>query len=125
MVRAPGMEQLHQRLIAASRLVPLEYDETVAYVEHRLRQVGWKDDPTLSREAMKLIHKFSCGIPRRINLICHRLFLYGGLRQKHELTGGDALHVIVELHKEGLLTPVARRSLGEYAGDIKSAQAGT
>lgn len=119
MIRAPGLEQLHQRLIAAAHLKPLEFDETVAYVEHRLRMVGWEKDPLFTDEAMNLIHKFSGGVPRRINLICHRLFLNGGLKQKHELVGADALHVIVELHREGLLTPGARKALGDYVGGIK------
>jgi type II secretory pathway predicted ATPase ExeA len=111
MIRAPGMEQLRQRLIAASHLEPLKLSETVAYVEHRLRKVGWQNDPSFSEESMNLIHKFSGGVPRRINLICHRLFLHGGLEQKHKLHGEDALHVIVELHREGLLTPAASKAL--------------
>ena len=111
MIRAPGMEQLQQRLIAASHLEPLKLDETVAYVEHRLRKVGWNNDPAFTEESLRLVHKFSGGVPRRINLICHRLFLRAGLEQKHKLLGEDALHVIVELHKEGLLTPLARRAL--------------
>lgn len=111
MIRAPGMEQLQQRLIAASHLEPLKLKETVAYVEHRLRKVGWQNDPAFSEESMNLIHKFSGGVPRRINLICHRLFIRGGLEEKHELHGEDALHVIVELHKEGLLTPGISRTL--------------
>ena len=118
-VRSTGMEQLHQRLIAAAQLKPLTLDEAVDYIVHRLHCVGWKDDPVFSDEVFGLVHKFSAGIPRRINLICHRLFLQAGLKEKHELLGGDALHVIVELHKEGLLTPVARRALGDYAGSIK------
>lgn len=118
-VRAPGMEQLHQRLIAAARLKPLTLEETIDYITHRLRCVGWDDDPVLTEEVFSLVHKFSAGIPRRINLICHRLFLQAGLKDKHKLIGGDALHVIVELHREGLLTPVARRALGEYVGGIK------
>lgn len=118
-MRSPGMEQLHQRLIAAAQLKPLTEEETVDYIEHRLRIVGWQGDPRFSDEVYNLVHKFSAGIPRRINLICHRLFLQSGLREKHKLLGGDALHVIVELHREGLLTPVARRALGEYAVGIK------
>jgi general secretion pathway protein A len=118
-VRSPGMEQLHQRLIAAAQLKPLNFEEMVNYIEHRLRCVGWKNDPIFSEEAFSLIHKFSAGVPRRVNLICHRLFLHAGLNGKHELVGGDALHVIVELHREGLLTPVAMRALGEYVGGIK------
>jgi type II secretory pathway predicted ATPase ExeA len=118
-VSSPGMEQLHQRLIAAAQLKPLELEEMVDYIEHRLTCVGWKNDPVFTEEVFSLVHKFSAGVPRRINLICHRLFLHAGLHERHELVGGDALHVIVELHREGLLTPVARRALGEYVGGIK------
>jgi type II secretory pathway predicted ATPase ExeA len=105
MVHAPGMEHLQQRLIAASHLEPLDLDETVSYVEHRLCHVGWQGDPAISEDALRLIHEFSAGVPRRINLICHRLFLYGGLQQKHALLGEDARHVIDELHKERVLAP--------------------
>jgi type II secretory pathway predicted ATPase ExeA len=112
MIHAPEMEQLQQRLIAASHLEPLELDETIAYIEHRLHKVGWQNDPDFSEETLNLIHKFSAGVPRRINLICHRLFLRGGLENKRTLEGEDALHVIVELNKEGLLSPVTRKALG-------------
>lgn len=118
-VRSPGMEQLHQRLIAAAQLKPLEFEQTVDYVMHRLSCVGWKNDPVFTDEALSLIHKFSAGVPRRINLICHRLFLHAGLKDKHELVGGYALNVIVELHKEGLLTQIGQQALGEYVGSIK------
>ena len=118
-IMAPGMEQLHQRLIAAAQLKPLSFEQTVDYIVHRLDCVGWKNDPAFTDEALSLVHKFSAGVPRRINLICHRLFLHAGLNEKHELLGGDALQVIVELHREGLLTPVAMQALGEYVGGIK------
>jgi type II secretory pathway predicted ATPase ExeA len=118
-VRSPGMEQLHQRLIAAAQLKPLDFEQMVDYVIHRLSCVGWKNDPSISDEALSLVHKFSAGVPRRINLICHRLFLHAGLNKKHELVGGDALQVIVELHHEGLLTSVARSALDDYVGGIK------
>ena len=119
-IRSPGMEQLHQRLIAAAHLEPLGFEQTIDYIMHRLSCVGWKNDPALTDEALSLIHKFSAGVPRRINLICHRLFLHAGLKGKHEIVGGYALNVIVELHKEGLLTPVAQKALGEYVGSLKN-----
>jgi len=118
-IRSPGMEQLHQRLIAAAQLKALTYEETIDYIVHRMECVGWKGDPSFSDEAYNLVYKFSGGIPRKINLICHRLFLYAGLKEKHELLGSDALQVIVELHREGLLTSGARRALGEYVDGIK------
>jgi hypothetical protein len=103
MIRAPGMEQLQQRLVAASVLEPLDLDETVDYVEHRLSLVAWRGDPAISEAALRLVHKYSGGIPRRINMISNRLFLYGGMQQKHELLGEDARTVIEELHQEFLL----------------------
>jgi type II secretory pathway predicted ATPase ExeA len=103
MIHAPGMEQLHQRVIAASHLEPLGLDETVSYVEHRLCDVGWEGDPAITEGALRLIHKFSGGVPRRINLICHRLFLYGGLQHKNTLDDKDAQYAIEELQKEQLL----------------------
>ncbi|MFQ5644140.1 MAG: AAA family ATPase, partial [Thiogranum sp.] len=104
MLRAPGMEHLHQRLIAASHLQPLSLDEVIDYIEHRLSRVGWKGDPSIDEGALRLIHQYSGGVPRRINLICNRLFLYGGLEQKHDLVAADARLVIDELHKEFLLS---------------------
>ncbi len=118
-IRSPGMEQLHQRLIAAAKLKPLNLEETVDYIMHRLGCVGWNDDPVFTDEVFSLIYKFSAGVPRRINLICHRLFLHVGLKGKHKLVGGDTLNVIVELHREGLLTPIARRALDEYAVGLR------
>ena len=115
MIHAPGMEHLQQRLIAASHLEPLDLEETVTYIEHRLCHVGWQGDPAITEDALRLVHKFSGGVPRRINLICHRLFLYGGLEQKHELAGEDARHVIEELHNERVLSP--ELSSGDLSGE--------
>ena len=123
-IRSRGMEQLHQRLIAAAQLKPLNQKETTDYILHRLSCVGWKNDPVFTDEIFGLVYKFSAGVPRRINLICHRLFLHVGLKGKHKLVGGDALNVIVELHREGLLTSVARQALDEYAVGIKGMAAG-
>ena len=103
MIHAPGMEHLQQRLIAASHLEPLDLEETVTYVEHRLCHVGWQGDPEITENALRLVHKFSGGVPRRINLICHRLFLYGGLGNKHKLVGEDVRHIVEELHNERVL----------------------
>jgi len=119
MVRLPELEQLHQRLIAAAQLKPLILEQMVDYIEHRLTCVGWQGDPVISEEAYSLIYKFSAGVPRKINLICHRLFIHAGLKEKHSIQGSDALQVIVELHREGLLTPGAMNALGEYVGSIK------
>lgn len=102
-VRGPGMEQLHQRLIATCHLQPLDAQDTRTYVEHRLRCAGWTGDPRVSGGALLLIYRFSEGVPRRINLVASRLLLHGSVEQKHELGGEDARVVVEELRDEALM----------------------
>lgn len=119
MVRAPGMEHLRQRIVAASHLEVLSLDETISYIEHRLTRVGWQGDPALNEDALRLVHRFSGGVPRRINLICSRLFLYGSMEQKHALDGADARSVIEDLQQELLISPeaVEEQADPEQGGD--------
>ena len=58
---SPGFEQLRQRIIATYHLNPLEAAETRTYIEHRLRLVGWRADPTFSDGAFERIYAFTQG----------------------------------------------------------------
>lgn len=102
LILRPEMEQVHQRIVAATHLKALEADETRSYVYHRLERVGWVGDPAMSNALFPLIHKFSEGVPRRINLICSRLLLHGGVEQRHQIGVQDLMAVIEELQDEGL-----------------------
>ncbi|TCO74330.1 AAA family ATPase [Chromatocurvus halotolerans] len=102
LILSPQMEQVHQRIVAASHLEALELDETEAYVRHRLSLVGWRGDPDISRSVYPLIYKFSEGVPRRINLICSRLLLHGSVEQLHRLGVSDMKEVLGELQGESL-----------------------
>ena len=102
LVLSPVLEQVHQRIVAASHLRPLELDETEAYITHRLQVVGWRGDPTLDRSIYPVIHKYSEGIPRRINLICSRLLLLCAVEQRHHIGIEDLREVLRELQDENL-----------------------
>ena len=102
LVQGPGMEQVHQRLVAACHLEQLKEDETKAYIIHRLEQVGWQGDPAISNAIYPVIYRFSAGIPRRINQVCSRLFLHGGVEGSHKLGVEDIKVVIGELQQEQL-----------------------
>ncbi len=92
--------QLRQRVIASYHLGPMDRTETHAYVEHRLKHVGWKGDPAFDAEAFDAIHGASGGIPRRVNLVCNRMMLAGYLGEKHRLGAADARSVANEIQKE-------------------------
>lgn len=102
LVLNPQMEQLHQRIIAATHLVGLASDETENYIRHRLETVHWRGDPAISKSVYPLIHHFSEGVPRRINLICSRLLLHCAVEQRHQVTVADMRAVVQELQNENL-----------------------
>lgn len=116
-VRAPAMEQLQQRFIAASHLEPLNEAETHDYVQHRLACVGWENDPQIADTVYQSIHTLSQGIPRRINLVCSRLLLHGCALEKHTLDRDDVMAVAQELHNE-MLTPLDDSLQTDYSGEL-------
>ncbi|MFV1973195.1 MAG: AAA family ATPase, partial [Thiohalobacterales bacterium] len=114
LVISPSLEQLHQRLIAATLLEPLDTDDTRAYIKHRLHRVNWKGDPLISTEAYAMINRYSHGIPRQINQICSRLFLHGSVEEKHRLGLAD-LKIIIEELQEELLLPIDKEGINDAA----------
>jgi general secretion pathway protein A len=90
----PGMEQLRQRVIASCHLTPLSDGETRDYIEHRLQIVGWQSDELrFSDDAYAAIHRYTDGIPRRVNVFCDRLLLYGFLEELREFSA-DAVDAV-------------------------------
>ncbi len=94
------LEQLRQRIIASHHLFALDPEETRGYIEHRLRCVGWANDPHIDDNAFALIYEETKGIPRRINNLCDRLMLFGYLEEKHVLLADDVAEVVADLHSE-------------------------
>ena len=100
MMQSPAMQQLRQRVIASYHLGPLDHAETQAYIEHRLKHVGWKDDPHFEPACFELIHGLTGGIPRRINTLCNRLLLAAFLAEKHVLNTADVQAIAQEIDEE-------------------------
>jgi len=64
----PAYEALSQRIGLRYFLGPLPVDQTIRYIEHRIRVAGGNGNP-FSRDAMKQIHRVTGGVPRLINTI--------------------------------------------------------
>ncbi|MBT6276397.1 MAG: AAA family ATPase [Chromatiales bacterium] len=99
-MRSEGFEQLRQRVIAAYHLKPLDAAETKGYIRHRLATVGWNDNPKLDPLIYEAIHEFTDGVPRRINTLCDRLFLYGALEELDSLDIDDLRSVTHDIREE-------------------------
>lgn len=114
-IQSAQMQQLRQRVIASYHLGPLDAAETRAYIEHRLKTVGWTDNPQFSDDAFAVIFAFTEGIPRRINTLCDRLMLFGYLEEKTHFDKS-----VVEDVTNDLLTEVATQTSlpQENSGDL-------
>ena len=87
LLASPDLDQLRQRVLTSYHLGPLSQAETRAYIEHRLRAVGWAGDPHWDEAAFDAVFTHTGGIPRRINRLCSRVLLYGVLEEAHDITG--------------------------------------
>ncbi len=103
-----SLEQLRQRIIASHHLYPLDAEETRGYILHRLGQVGWQNVPALSDDVFDTVHAGTGGIPRKINVLCDRLLLFGYLEEKTALTGQDVEEVLMDMREEMIPPPSAR-----------------
>ena len=75
LVQSAELTALRERVGVSCHLGPLDLAETGAYIRHRLTKVGWSGVPAFEAGAFEEIHRWTQGVPRRINLLCNRLML--------------------------------------------------
>lgn len=69
------LRQLKQRIVFSYHLKPLDRRVLHAYVEHRLRVAGYRGGSLLTRPALFRLQRASRGIPRLVNLACHKALM--------------------------------------------------
>jgi type II secretory pathway predicted ATPase ExeA len=69
------LKQLVQRVRLRFHLGELDRRDMRAYIEHRLKIAGRKEDGLFDDEAYQAIYKYSGGIPRLVNTICDSAML--------------------------------------------------
>jgi type II secretory pathway predicted ATPase ExeA len=79
-LRNPVVRQLRQRVSLWCKTRPLTSEETHAYIAERLHIAG-ASEPVLTPEAIQLVHHYSKGIPRLINLICEHALISAYVEQ--------------------------------------------
>ena len=73
----PSLRQLKQRISLRSELLPLDLNETAAYVAARVRVAGGRPELLFTRDAILTIHEHSAGIPRTISVLCDNALVNG------------------------------------------------
>lgn len=108
------LRQLAQRISVYAKLEPLDERETAEYVRHRMEVVG--GDPNIfHKNALRLIHWNSGGVPRVINTLCELALVYAYADGKREI---DAL-LIADIARERVDTGL----YGDTVHDMRSLRA--
>jgi len=93
------MRQLNQRITVRAHLQPMDFEDTVAYINHRIKVAGRRGSVIFSRGAQKRIYQYSRGFPRLINAACDRVLLAGYTRDEARITSKIAKEGIQDLRK--------------------------
>jgi general secretion pathway protein A len=102
----PELAQLNQRITLRWHIGPLDREETMAYVRHRLEiaSEGQVRD-VFSRPALRAIHGRSHGVPRLINMLAHRAMLAAFAAERRTVT----LRSVRRAYREVVTLPLPGR----------------
>jgi len=83
---AAEMRQLDQRISIRVQLKPLNREEVEAYIAHRLWVARGSTAVTFEPAALDLVHAYTSGVPRIINLLCDRSLMQSSQMRVNRLT---------------------------------------
>lgn len=71
----PSLRQLRQRITFSFEIEALDRDGVERYVVHRLATAGYNGPFLFSKRALDYLFRTSDGIPRVINILCHKALM--------------------------------------------------
>ena len=102
----PELAQLDQRVTLRWHLEPLGAQDTAAYVRHRLGVAAeGREVELFSPAALRQVYRFSRGIPRLINILCHRALLIGYTQEEARIRARTMRQAIRELRRHTTRSP--------------------
>jgi general secretion pathway protein A len=99
-LRRPDLRQLAQRVAVEYLLMPLDKDQTQAYIRHRLGHAGPGREDLFTADACDAIYTASGGIPRVINLLCDTSLAYGYADQVQTIDATIVFEVLADRKRE-------------------------
>jgi general secretion pathway protein A len=99
----PDLRQLKQRIALRCELKPLTLPEAAAYMAGRIRAAGGAGANLFTREAVRLIHERSLGIPRTISVIADNALLTGFATDERPV----GVSIVQEVCRDFDLVPVS------------------
>ena len=97
----PECDQIVQRIGGDAHIGPMTADETAGYVRHRLELADGPPD-LFDDMALKAVHYFAEGIPRKVNTLCELSLTKAFAEQRLAVDGGLVRRVIEEARESGV-----------------------
>lgn len=77
-LQSEQLRQLRQRITFSYKLRPLNREEVVRYVNHRVITAGFNESHGLfDEQLLTMLTEASRGIPRLVNVLCHKALMLG------------------------------------------------
>ncbi|WJW75215.1 AAA family ATPase [Thiohalobacter sp. IOR34] len=100
-LRRPELTQFAQRIAVDYQLTPLTAEDTRGLIRHRLEVAG--GSPALFTEgACQVVHHYSGGTPRLVNLLCDLALVYGFAEQRERIDAALMNEVALEKQAGGI-----------------------
>jgi len=109
------LRQLNQRITVRYHLLPMGFESTQRYIDHRMELAGCFRAAEFSTPALKRIFRFSGGVPRLVNVVCDRALLIGFTQESRTISGGMAAQAVSEVAGRtpyGMAARLFRRLVG-------------
>jgi general secretion pathway protein A len=119
LLRSPELRQLDQRVSVRYQLKPLSEPEVGAYVSHRLAIANGARGAEFTPAAIRLVHEYSGGVPRLINMLCDRALL-GGFTAHSQRIDEDLVVTAAEGLDMRRTVPPRRSLFGRLIGRQRS-----
>lgn len=108
--------QISQRITSRYHLLPLARSEVALYVEHRLAVAGCRKK-LFTPAALRLVARFSRGVPRLINVLCDRALLGAYVEEKEQVDPAIVKRAAREvLGKTGAENAIPRKMMEKRLG---------
>ncbi len=103
------MRQLSQRIVVRYHLQPMDFQDTVHYISHRLRVAGGRNGIIFSNGALRQIYRYSKGLPRLINAACDRALMAAYSRDATRISSRIAVAGIKDMTRNSAVPFLKKR----------------
>lgn len=97
----PALLQLRQRIQIICNIEPLGAGEIEHYIRYRLEAAGNREALRIAPECYAIIHTYTRGIPRLINILCDYVLLDAFANESREVTGATIHEIAQDLNFNG------------------------